>query len=509
MTRSKITPVPRGTGIVLDADTRVLRNGQLLLGGRPRRVLRLSEAGTRAFTELQAGTVRSSAGAVLARRLLHAGFAHPRPQPPEPSMRIVTIIPVRDRAAELDRCLNALGGASSDRPVIVVDDGSHDPDAVAQTARRHHTQLVARTMTGGPAAARNTGLDHIEPATTDAVAFLDSDCLPNPDWAHRLTAHLTDPTVGAAAPRIIPAAHEDTGPSSAYLTERSALDLGSTACRVEPGGTVAYVPTAALLIRTTALPRHAFDEALRYGEDVDTIWRIIDAGWDIRYEPSIQVEHAGPASLTAHLARRYHYGTSAGPLARRHPTRMAPIITEPLPTAAAGLLLLRRPGTASAVAGIAATLLARRLWRTHAPAKHALPMTAQAITSTLFGISRVTTQFALPAALPALLIGKERVRRATTTAALIAMPHIVNWAQNRPTTTAPRWIATAIIDDIAYGAGVWYGALHARTARPLLPRRNKARRSVRSALRRTRAQWIERPRTSWAAVQRPVPATRC
>ena len=471
MNRPASTPMPQGAEIVLDPDTRILRHGKLLLGGRPRRVLRLSEAGVRALAELRDGTVRSPAGAVLARRLLHAGLAHPRPQPPDPPMRIVTVIPVRDRTAELDRCLNALGGAGGAGQVIIVDDGSHDPDAIARTARHHHAQLVSRARTGGPAAARNTGLAHVDPATTDAVAFLDSDCLPSPDWAHRLAAHLSDPAVAAAAPRIVPATCHSAGASSAYLADHSALDLGQTQCRVEPGGRVAYVPTAALLVRTTALPRPAFDEALRYGEDVDAIWRIIDAEWDIRYEPSIWVQHAGPTSLTAHLTRRYHYGTSAGPLARRHPARMAPITLEPLPTAVAGLLLLRRPGAAAAVTGIAATLLARRLSHTHAPVRHAMPMAAQAIASTLLAIGRVTTQLALPAALPSLLIGKHRVRRTITTVALAATPHLVSWVRNRPATSAPSWTATAIIDDIAYGTGVWHGALRARTVRPLLPRR--------------------------------------
>ena len=80
---------------------------------------------------------------------------------------------------------------------------------------------------------------------------------------------------------------------------------------MRPGSRVSYVPTAALLVRRSALdsvaiddaaipaPGHlagpgplssrgVFDPALRYGEDVDLIWRLHDAGWRVRYEPSVQ-----------------------------------------------------------------------------------------------------------------------------------------------------------------------------------------------------------------------------
>ena len=86
------------------------------------------------------------------------------------------------------------------------------------------------------------------------------------------------------------------------------------------------MPTAALVVRARR-PADAgqggavFDPALRCGEDVDLIWRLHDAGWRIRYEPAVRVGHHEPASWPGLLARRFRYGTSAAPLARRHPAR--------------------------------------------------------------------------------------------------------------------------------------------------------------------------------------------
>ena len=66
--------------IDLDPGTSQLTN-DVLFGGSPARVLRLSPAGVTALAELRAGPVASPAAAVLARKLTDTGLAHPRPAP--------------------------------------------------------------------------------------------------------------------------------------------------------------------------------------------------------------------------------------------------------------------------------------------------------------------------------------------------------------------------------------------------------------------------------------------
>ena len=93
----------------------------------------------------------------LARRLLDAGLSHPNPAggPPGPKPDEVTaVIPVRDRPAELARCLAGLAGLR----VIVVDDGSADHTAVAAAAAAAGALCLRRDRCGGAGAARNTGL---------------------------------------------------------------------------------------------------------------------------------------------------------------------------------------------------------------------------------------------------------------------------------------------------------------------------------------------------------------
>ena len=106
----------------------------------------------------------------LARRLLDADIAHPVPSGSAWGLRDLTVvIPVRDREAELSRCLAGLAQVPR---VIVVDDCSRDPAAVARVAGGVGARVVRRAVNGRPGAARNTGL---AAADTPLVAFLDSD----------------------------------------------------------------------------------------------------------------------------------------------------------------------------------------------------------------------------------------------------------------------------------------------------------------------------------------------
>ena len=80
MTRAvpEAIPLPAGFGIAFDPGTRFV-GPDVLFGGSPRRLLRLTAAGARALDELRRRPVSSSQEGRLARRLTDTGLAHPRP----------------------------------------------------------------------------------------------------------------------------------------------------------------------------------------------------------------------------------------------------------------------------------------------------------------------------------------------------------------------------------------------------------------------------------------------
>ena len=99
-----------------------------MFGGSPLRVIRLSERGAALVRGWREGAAVGEALAEgrLARRLTDAGLAHPDPPPTGDPAELTVVVPVRDRAAELSRCLAALDRRC---PAIVVDDGSSDAAA--------------------------------------------------------------------------------------------------------------------------------------------------------------------------------------------------------------------------------------------------------------------------------------------------------------------------------------------------------------------------------------------
>lgn len=443
---------PAGLPLELDRDTRVTAGGRGLMGGEPRRLLRLTAAGAAAVERLQAiGTGGDAATTRLARRLVDAGLAHPQPAPGERA-GVTIVVAVRDRAAQLDACLDAAGG-----PALVVDDGSRDAPAVAEICARHGARLIRRDVPGGPAAARNDGLAAVD---TQFVAFVDSDCIPDPLWLERLIGHFADPRVAAVAPRIT-AVSTDRGPVGRFSVARSPIDLGARPARVVPMGRVSYVPTATLIVRRAAL-RSGFDERLRFGEDVDLVWRLHAAGWTVRFDPRVRVRHQEPVRWRDLVRRHYRYGTGAARLARRHPKRLAPLVIEPWTTAIAACVLVRRTPLGAA---ILATRALRAKGRAPIGPGTAAAWSLQAAWQTTIAAGHAATMLA-PAALVA-AAATARGRRAGLT--LLLAPPLVEWARCRPKLDPVRFAALAIADDMAYGLGVWRGCISERTLGPLTP----------------------------------------
>jgi hypothetical protein len=267
-----------------------------------------------------------------------------------------------------------------------------------------------------------------------------------------------------------------TGPSAAgrYLAARAPLDLGQREARVAPLTRMSYVPTAALLVRRDAIGS-GFDPTLRYGEDVDLVWRMIEAGWRVRYDPAAEVRHAEPHRWTAVLARRFRYGSSAAPLARRHPGQVPPLILQAWPAAAVAALLSRRPAAAAAAYGAGLSQLVRLLQDWDVPARGVLRPMADSVRQTWLGAGQWSIQFALPAvaaglARPGGRTRRTRLGRRLALASLLAGPPAAAWLRSRPRLDPFRFTLGYLADEAAYGAGVYRSALAERLAEPLLPR---------------------------------------
>jgi mycofactocin system glycosyltransferase len=319
----------------------------------------------------------------------------------------------------------------------------------------------------------------LEQVAGDYVAFIDSDCIPpRGGWLHTLAGHFADPAVAAVAARVVPVDASSSW-AARYGGCASSLDLGDQPARVLPGARVAYVPTAALVARCSALRSVAvdglvFDPALRVGEDVDLIWRLHQAGWRIRYDPSAVVEHAEPTDWRTLLARRFRYGTSAAALAKRHGAAVAPFAIHPWPTLAVVAAVSRRPTLAVAAFATSVATTSRTLRAAEVPTRGVLGASADGVRQTWLGLGRYAVQLLAPLLV---LAGLRRRWRAGVTS-LVLGPPLFAWARHWRRLDPVRFTVGWLADQLAYGLGVWRGCARHRTTIPLRP--VLARRAVRT-----------------------------
>ncbi|GAA1678721.1 mycofactocin biosynthesis glycosyltransferase MftF [Fodinicola feengrottensis] len=458
--------LPKGFAIQLDPGVRVQPGGRVLIGGMPLRILTLSRTAAGILAD-GAFVVSDDLSARLADRLLATGVAHPRPAPAEPE-RITVVVPVKDRPAGVDRLLTQVRATVTPAPeLVVVDDGSRDQLAIARIARTHGARLVRHRTSKGPSAARNAGFLSAE---TRLVAFLDSDCAPLAGWLEPLLAHFADPLVAAAAPRIVPMGGESW--LDRYERVAGSLDRGPAEASVFPRSRVPYVPSAALVVRRDAFGA-GFDETMRVAEDVDLVWRLVESGWRVRYEPAAQVAHEHRTQPVEWLRTRAYYGTGAAPLALRHGSAVAPLVMDRWSAGAWALALTgdwRAMVAALGVTAVAASKFAVRL-REDVPALEDAGSTAYSLVrgGTLasgWQVASLLTRHAWPVTLAAALVS----RRARRIALAVAVGEgVAAWIRDRPPLDPVRYVLARRLDDLAYGTGLWVGAARHRTFAPLRP----------------------------------------
>ncbi|AWB93489.1 mycofactocin biosynthesis glycosyltransferase MftF [Aeromicrobium chenweiae] len=451
------TALPDGFAVRLHDDVEL---GPVVPAGW--RFLRLS-ATARSLLADRSLVVSSPVTAMLAARLLDLDLADPVPDvgaAPGPDS-VTVVVPVKDNARGVDRLLTSLSGHVA---CVVVDDGSADPRALAQVVERHGAALVRLDRNVGPAAARDAGLRSVR---TPLVAFVDSDVEVAPSALGQLAAHFADPGLAAAAPRI--RSHGGTRWFERYDDAMGSLDLGPRSATVRPWSPVAYVPSACLVARVELLG-DGFDPRLRCGEDVDLVWRLHDAGHRVRYVAEVEVGHEVRRTVRSWLGRKAFYGTSAALLAQRHGDKVAPAILSPTSTLTVAGVLLQRRWSWAIAAGLSAWTLhdaGRRLPELSFQQRLGLARTADV------ALAKQASGLALRHWWPVtavLAVVSPRARRAV--AVMVLADGVATHRSSGTDLDVLRFTLARRADDLAYGAGVWWGAVRERSVACLLPRRD-------------------------------------
>ena len=434
-------------------------DGDTVVAGSPLKIFRFSSAARSVLEAIEKRDEISVAATNTLHRLIDAGAIHPILESIKTSLQpsdVTVVIPVHNEdVLRLNALISKLSAAHE---VLLIDDGSTIPLADINGAR-----VIRREVADGPAAARNTAVDLV---TTSITFFLDADTsLADDSWT-KLLAHFEDSSVGVVAPRI--ASEPGTTLLHRYEASESPLDLGSEPARIRKNSRVSYVPTAALMIRTDLLREHrGFDESLRYGEDVDLVWRLLEADVVCRYEPAVTVHHSPRASLLDAWKQRVSYGSAAAPLDQRHRGAATPLRINRWSAGAWGTLASGYP-LIGLIIGAASTVALERKISSQPDSRqlalrlagrgniHAGRMIAQAVTRTWWPIALL------------LSLCSRRARRVTCAA--ILLPSLMTWFAKKPKVDPVSYCALKLADDVAYGTGVWKGVIATRDLGALTPK---------------------------------------
>ena len=432
---------------------------ETLVAGSPVRVMRLDPRAGPLLDALEGGTEPPTPSPSLIHRLLDNGAIHPiidSDATPRLTVADVTVvIPVHnERHHEIVELVRSVVPAAR---VIVVDDGSEIPLAAIPGA-----DIIRRDSPGGPSAARNSGSAVVE---TELILFIDADVIWNPEVWLPLLKHFDDERVAAVAPRVT----SSPGPSvlERYERARSPLDLGPESARVRAGTRVSFVPAAAIMMRTKVVRSiGGFDESLRYGEDVDLVWRMDGAGFHCRYEADTQVVHRPRTSMTAAWRQRASYGSAAAGLDAKHHGAVAPLRVNRWSLVAWLLVATGHTLVGVGTAAVSTAMLVRKLNTVENRASIAVRLAGRGNLHAGRLIAGALTRTWWPLTLMVGLFSR-RARRVALCA--VVVPNIFSWWTTRPDLDVVRYVSMRALDDMAYGTGVWTGVRRSRRLGPLVP----------------------------------------
>jgi len=266
----------------------------------------------------------------------------------------------------LRACLKSVQaeGSALDSEVIVVDNASVDGSAEMVAAEFPWARLIRAPRNGGFAYGNNLALREARGA---AVMLLNPDTeVPHGAFAALLARLTADPRVGVVGPKLLrPDGSMHLASRRSFPTPSVAFYRLSGLSRVFPANprfgryNLTYVDPdvaldvdsvcgACMLVRREVIERIGLldERFFMYGEDLDWCLRARQAGWTVRYEPSIVVLHQhGAASRQRALRTNFHFFRAMDLFYRKHYVRQYhPLLTGVVRTsiyAALGLAMFR------------------------------------------------------------------------------------------------------------------------------------------------------------------------
>jgi len=270
---------------------------------------------------------------------------------------VTVIVPVKNEAGKIERCLTALRAQTLPPKEILVVDG-HSQDSTVEIARRFGACILYEEY-ATRAGACQVG---VEAAQGEFVAFTDADCVPEPRWLERLAARCA-PGISGVGGQIL-----NEGDSFWQKAVDTALDTIVGSANSVQGRTFVAPRYVSSISGCNSMYRRAdlmavggFRTDLVTTEDTELNHRLMVRG-KLLYTPDALVHHRHERGRRDFARRMFQYGYGRG-----QSLLIGPPLLMPAAAAALAVLLFVRPWTAllflSAYFVVLALSSVRPAWR--------------------------------------------------------------------------------------------------------------------------------------------------
>jgi GT2 family glycosyltransferase len=236
------------------------------------------------------------------------------------TLPVTVAICTYQRPRELARALGSLLAQNPPAAELLVVDNSADQSAMKLVAAEFPGVRAVAEPIPGLDFARNRAL---ESATQSIVLFLDDDAVAGDGWVEAASGPLLrDTTVGAVTGRVEPLSLESEGQK--LFEANGGFSRGNQSVRLPPDArrplhgrkapliawAVSIGSGCSLAVRREAVQRlGGFDPALDLGSalpgggDHDIMWRLLQSGYHVIYEPSAVARHEHRKELASAKAQ--------------------------------------------------------------------------------------------------------------------------------------------------------------------------------------------------------------
>ncbi len=240
------------------------------------------------------------------------------------TFEISVIIPVRNEAKKIERCLNAVFSQSCrPREVIVVD--GHSTDETVESARKLPVTVLYEDY-GTRSGACQVGIEY---ASGKYIAFTDADCIPEPDWLAKLAVAFDDGIAGVGG--AIKNIGEDFWVHSVNLAYGTFLgSANSVQGRLFKNSRFVNSISGcnSMYRRQDIFDAGGFNPRLPGAEDVDLNSRILKKG-RLLYYPEAVILHDHGRGFKQFARQMFRYGSDRG-IARKFGLQAVPPLMLPL-----------------------------------------------------------------------------------------------------------------------------------------------------------------------------------